>query len=177
MIFEDEKAALRKEFKRMVAIYSEEELAVHSETALHKLENDASFVEAETVMLFWSLPDEISTHAFIEKWSKHKTILLPVIVGDDIYPHVYENPDKMEFGLFHILQPKTKVFDDEIDLVVVPGQAFDKNGHRLGRGKGYYDRFLSKYEGEKIGICFTFQFTDYVPYEDFDIPMDKVIVG
>lgn len=171
----EEKAAMRKEIKRMFSIYSPEELQAHSEMALHKLEIDPAFVEAQTVMLFWSLPDEVNTHAFIEKWSKHKTILLPVIEGNDIYPHLYENPHEMSFGLFHIAEPKTKVFEDKIDLVVVPGQAFDRAGHRLGRGKGYYDRFLSQYQGEKIGLCFMFQHTDYIPFEDFDILMHRVV--
>ncbi|MCF0205812.1 MAG: 5-formyltetrahydrofolate cyclo-ligase, partial [Bacteroidales bacterium] len=64
----------------------------------------------------------------------------------------------------------------DFDLIIVPGVAFDRNGNRLGRGRGYYDRFLCKYpKVEKIGICFDFQLLEEIPTEPTDIRMDKVV--
>jgi len=64
---------------------------------------------------------------------------------------------------------------DKIDLVLVPALAYDHNGHRLGRGKGYYDRFLKKLNAYTIGIAFEEQILDYIPYDDNDVKIDEVI--
>lgn len=61
------------------------------------------------------------------------------------------------------------------DLLLVPGLAFTKQGHRLGRGKGYYDRYLEKYSGQKWGICFENQIVENIPMDEFDVPMNLVI--
>ena len=63
----------------------------------------------------------------------------------------------------------------EIDLIIVPGVAFDAQCHRLGRGRGFYDRLLSSLHAPKIGICFDFQLVPSVPVESFDHPMDHVV--
>ena len=63
-----------------------------------------------------------------------------------------------------------------IELVVVPGMAFDKQGHRLGRGKGYYDRLLPKLTNAyKLGVCFPYQYIEEVPTDEHDIRMDEVL--
>ena len=65
---------------------------------------------------------------------------------------------------------------DEIELAIIPGMAFDRAGHRLGRGKGYYDRLLSRLKAAKLtGICWAFQLLDEVPSEPHDIPMHNII--
>jgi 5-formyltetrahydrofolate cyclo-ligase len=175
MSFQEEKKGLRIEIKKLLQIFSKEELATFSEIALEHLEKDPVFQKADTIMMYWSLNDEVNTHAFIEKWSKKKTILLPKIVDDKIEAHQYKGTDALEIGLFNILHPFTDKYDDKIDLVVVPGRAFDLKGHRLGRGKGHYDNFLKDLSSYKIGLCFAFQVLDYVPSEDFDITMNKII--
>ncbi|HQG08910.1 MAG TPA: 5-formyltetrahydrofolate cyclo-ligase, partial [Dysgonamonadaceae bacterium] len=64
---------------------------------------------------------------------------------------------------------------DSIDLIIVPGVAFDRKLNRLGRGKGYYDRLLSQLKSPKIGICFDFQLLESIPVEDWDIKMDMIV--
>lgn len=177
MSLTDEKNALRKEIKAKLNAHSNEDLEQHALLALHHLELDTDFLQSKTVMIYWSLADEVPTHTFIEKWSKSKTILLPRIKGENMIPVPFTSIEEMDLSEYNVPQPISHVFEEEIDLVIVPGRAFDKSGHRLGRGKGYYDRFLKNYHGTKIGLCFHFQYTDYVPYESFDIPMDKVICG
>jgi 5-formyltetrahydrofolate cyclo-ligase len=87
--------------------------------------------------------------------------------------------DTLERGAFGILEPTGEVFLDynQIELAIVPGMAFDKAGHRLGRGKGYYDRLLPNLHCPKIGLALPCQIADEIPTEEWDIFMDEVIFG
>lgn len=128
------------------------------------------------MMLYSSLPDEVQTHDFIERWRNEKRIILPTVVGDDIIPVELGKDISFAIGDFDILEPQSEPYHGSYDLIVVPGMAFDRNGNRLGRGKGYYDRFLCKHlTTNKIGICFDFQLVEEVPTDDNDIRMDEVI--
>lgn len=142
------------------------------------LEAHPAFRAANTILLYHSLKDEVDTHAFIRKWSREKRILLPVVTGDDLELRLYTGPEDLTVGAYGIEEPTGALFTDysAIDLIVVPGVAFDRDGNRLGRGKGYYDRLLPRIPSAyKIGICFPFQVVDEVPAEPFDIRMDEII--
>lgn len=144
---------------------------------LNQLEQHPAFCAAKTILLYHSMKDEVFTHSFIEKWSKSKHILLPVVKGDDLELCSYSTIDDLAIGAYGILEPVGTPFReyDKIDLVIVPGVAFDSSGCRLGRGKGYYDRLLPKIAAPKIGICFPFQLVDEIPTEELDVRMDQVI--
>lgn len=151
-----------------------------SAEALAALEAHPAFGAARTVLLYHSLPDEVDTHAFVEKWSGAKRVLLPVVVGNDLELRCYTGLHDLAVGAFGISEPTGELFTDygSIDLVVVPGVAFDRLGNRLGRGRGYYDRLLPRIpHARKVGICFPFQIVDRVPAEAFDIRMDEVVSG
>lgn len=171
----EDKKTLRKEISKRIKTYPAEVLDYKSVLALQKLELEPAFINAQTVLLYWSMDDEVNTHAFTEKWSKQKTILLPVLINKKMEAHPYIGKDNMKVGPFGILQPTPTKHKVSIDLVIVPGRAFDPKGHRLGRGKGFYDAFLKNFKGIKIGICFDFQLEDSIPIESFDIRMDKLI--
>lgn len=171
-----EKKELRQHIKILKKQHSKEQLMNQSEQIMGKLEQHPDFIKAERVMLYSALPDEVQTQAFLEKWHLKKTIILPTVVGDDIIPVAYGKDTEFATGDFNILEPQNEPYTGGFDLIVVPGVAFDANGNRLGRGKGYYDRFLCQHlEVKRIGICFDFQFVDEVPSEPFDIRMDEVI--
>ncbi|EJW99876.1 5-formyltetrahydrofolate cyclo-ligase [gut metagenome] len=92
--------------------------------------------------------------------------------------HRYTGPQNLVVGSYGILEPIGEAIQTytSIDLIIVPGMAFDKQGHRLGRGKGYYDRLLPKIpQAYKIGICFPFQLLEEIPTEPFDICMDEIL--
>lgn len=127
--------------------------------------------------MYYSLKDEVQTHDFIDNWSNQKIILLPVVIKDDIELRLYTGKEHLAEGAFHIGEPIGEAYTsyDSIDLVIVPGVAFDENGNRLGRGKGYYDRLLPHIKATKIGICFPFQLLKKIPTEPFDKKMDKII--
>ena len=171
-----DKKELRFHIKTLKKQHSKECLLEQSKLILNKLENNKSFIEAKTVMLYSSLPDEVFTHDFLKKWRNEKRIILPTVVGDDIIPVELSKDTEFAIGDFNILEPQNNEYTGNYDLIVVPGVAFDRNGNRIGRGKGYYDRFLCKHlDVNRIGICFDFQLVDEVPTEDNDVKMNEVI--
>lgn len=157
--------------------YSPRELLEKSAGILAKVEALPEFRQARTVAAYWSLPDEVHTHNFIEKWCGRKRILLPVMCGDtELELREYRPGCAMTEAAFRIREPEGAVFPpEEVDLFLVPGMAFDRRNHRLGRGKGYYDRLLAGTAGMKVGLCFDFQFFDEIPSGPHDVPMDRVI--
>lgn len=148
-----------------------------SDEILGRLEESPLFQSAHTILLYHSLPDEVHTHQFIDRWSKEKQILLPVIVGGDLELRHYAGAKDMSLNTYGISEPCGMRFTayNEIDLAIIPGMAFDSKGNRLGRGKGFYDKLLPHIQAPKVGICFDFQLLDEVPAETFDVKMDHVI--
>lgn len=171
------KQDIRKNIAQLKHSFSAEQKDTESNEILHTLESLDCFRQASAILLYHSLPDEVNTHEFIKKWSNHKTILLPVVTGSELAVRKF-SPDTMTKGAYGIEEPNgTDVTNyDTIELVIVPGVAFDKKGNRLGRGKGYYDKLLPKLtNAKKIGICYSFQLCEHIPNEKHDIPMDTVI--
>ena len=105
---------------------------------------------------------------------------LRTLLGDADTIVAYYSLDSLCKGAFGIMEPigEPMPTDTHIDAVLVPGMAFDAECHRLGRGKGYYDRFLSSLTSplpQLIGVCFDFQKVDIVPTETFDVPVDVLV--
>ena len=147
---------------------------------LTKLSRHPRLAEARIVLLYSALPDEVPTQPLLNRLTTEgKTVLLPRVVSDtDMELRRYTGPNDLEPGAFGIMEPTGELFTDYdlIDVAVVPGMAFDREGHRLGRGKGYYDRFLAQLPHiYKIGICFPFQLVDKVPADAHDMLMDEVV--
>ena len=171
-----DKKELRANIKLLKKQHTKEQLLEQSELILAKLERHPDFRNARIVMLYSALPDEVQTQAFLEKWRHEKKIILPTVVGDDIIPVELAENTGFAVGDFNILEPQNEPYTGGYDLIVVPGVAFDRNGNRIGRGRGYYDRFLCKHlDVKRIGICFDFQLVDEVPTEPNDIKMNEVI--
>lgn len=170
----------KKELRRWVRLckqrYSAGQLAGWSAVLLGRLEAHPAFRSARVVLLYYALPDEVQTQAFVEKWSREKTVLLPVVKGEELELRRYTGTAGLRKGSFDIDEPCGEAFTayGRIDLALVPGMAFDGQGNRLGRGKGYYDRLLPQLEAYKIGLCFQFQVCEAIPTEAFDCPMDEV---
>ncbi len=150
-----------------------------------KLLSDSALAEAKVVLAYYALPDEVSLKKMISSFvDVGKLVLLPEVVSEtDMILREYHSDSDLKVGAYDILEPRGKVFSDYelIDLALVPGMAFDKNGNRLGRGKGYYDRFFSKVLEKagrlpySIGVCFPFQLVDSVPTDKHDFSVDMVV--
>ena len=134
----------------------------------------------KVIMLYSALPDEVPTQTLMaELVAQGKTVLLPRVINEkDMELRYYTGPQDLHKGAYGILEPTGERYTDyeAIDVAIVPGMAFDAERHRLGRGKGYYDRFLSRVPYlYKIGLCFSWQIVDRVPCDEHDMVMDEVI--
>lgn len=174
----ESKQLLRKEIAALKRIYTKENLQKRSEDILRFLEKTPLFQKAQCIALYNALPGEVQTASFIHKWYKQKQILLPIVIGNDLKLLPYKGDESLKAGAFGIMEPiddGTVIPDDDIDMIVVPGIAFDKDRNRLGRGKGYYDRLLSALKASSVGLCFDFQLKNRIPVEPFDRKVDLVI--
>lgn len=171
-----DKRDIRRKIKAMKQMLLESEKAEAAERAFARLEETAAFIMAERILMYHSLPDELSTHGFLRKWGSRKHFYLPRVNGVNLDILPYEE-SRLELGAFHIEEPtgNDTVSAEDIELVIVPAVAFDRKGNRLGRGKGFYDRLLSETKATKIGIAYEFQIVDEIPVEPHDVAMDIVI--
>jgi 5-formyltetrahydrofolate cyclo-ligase len=174
------KNELRQKVKNLKSEFSFDAKKEMSKSIFEQIELDRDFKRAHIVFAYWSMPDEVHTHDFVQKWAQSKTILLPVVDGDRLILRKFEGVEKMkEEGKFKILEPQGDAFTDfdMIDYAIIPGVAFDKFNSRLGRGKAFYDKILGQLEAKKIGVCFDFQYFDVIPVNQFDMPMDFVVTN
>lgn len=176
----ENKKEIRAYIRALKKQYSNEELIELSRPVTDKLLRHKKVKEAQTILMYYSLADEVYTHDTITKLvNMNKTVLLPRVIDDEnmIICHYKSDKDLSE-GAFHIMEPIGEEFTDynRIELCIVPGMSFDSNNNRLGRGKGYYDRFLAKVPNSyKIGVCFDFQKLKEIPSGKYDINVDEVI--
>lgn len=172
------KADIRREIRRRKTLHTQDELRRISDAVVERLLTMPLWHDARTVLLYHSLPDEVCTHSLIRMAVQGKTVLLPVVNGDDLVLRRYSADDALQQGAFNILEPKGNDIEDyaAIDLAIVPGMAFTSQGDRLGRGRGYYDRLLPRLtNATKIGLCWSFQLIDSLPTAPHDIRMDGVV--
>ena len=138
------------------------------------------FRAARTVAVFAALPDEPATDEVLARGASTRRVVLPRVEGDAMRFYACR-PDALVFGAFGILEPQGErpCPAGEIDLVVCPGVAFTADGRRLGRGRGYYDRYLGDpaFRGFRVGVCYAHQLVDDLPVEPHDVRMDRVITG
>ena len=171
-----EKSEIRRKIKNLRMMLSEMEKASAAEEVFSQLEKTAAFMLADNILMYHSLPDELSTIKFLKKWHDRKRFFLPRVNGVNLDILPYEET-RLELGSFHIEEPTgDDVVDvDDIELMIIPAVAFDRKGNRLGRGKGFYDRLLSSSRATKIGVGYEFQLFDSIPSEPHDVAMDMVI--
>lgn len=175
----EEKKNLRREIRQRKQLVSEAEKAGLSHQLCQQVEQLPEWQTAHTILLYHALSDEVSTRELLQRWAGQKNLLLPVVDGDDLLLKPYRPQMHLSPNQWNILEPTadTESFSDyqAIDLALIPGMAFDKDGHRLGRGKGYYDRLLPRLSCPTIGICFPFQKVEKIPVEPWDIPVQRVL--
>lgn len=146
---------------------------------IFRLPNFDSF---KTVLCYVSTPIEVDTHKIIKKLLEQgKIVAVPRCVDGtrDMKFYCISSFEQLEKGTFGVLEPKIseceKLRDFRNSVCIIPALMFDSEGYRLGYGKGYYDRFLSKFSGTKIGICFEECFVDKLPHGFYDVAADILI--
>ena len=185
MAIEQEKEKIRTAIREKLHAQTTKERAQKSNLIATKLQKDGAFKQATTVMFYYSTEEEVQTQGLISKaLSEGKKVLLPCVDknADEIRPVEIKNLEQdLAVGSYSIMEPKprinSKVSMNEIDLVIVPGLAFDQARYRLGRGGGFYDRFLSKLPRNvvMIGLAFNFQIVKTLPVTELDIQVTRVI--
>lgn len=172
----EEKRQIRIKVRDLKELLSEEQKQKEADAVFIKIEYLPEFKAANSILIYWSTPDELPTHDIIKKWCQTKLIILPSIKGDKLVLKSYTSEEKLIQKVLGIWEPNlSQTYQGKVDLVIVPGIAFDQNRNRLGRGKGYYDRFFKKNKLTKIGVGFDFQLFNSIPTEKTDVQMDKII--
>ena len=168
------KSELRKEIKNRKRQFTSQQLSELSFAVIMRLLAHQRLKDARTVMLYYSLPDEVYTHTLVDSLlASGKRVLLPRVTGEGTMElRLYTGPQSLEQGAYNIMEPVGEVFTDyaQIDLAVIPGVAFDRQLNRMGR-ETVVEQHL------KIGICFDFQLVESIECEEHDIRMDEVISG
>lgn len=178
---EKKKKLLRKEIKEVLNKYSVSDLKERSSIIQSHFFSLPEYQKLSLPMSYVSTGREVYTHDLIKKVIADKNaVAVPFIAGNEIIPCKIGNFEDLERGVFGILQPTTEADSmplSALDMIIVPGLAFDRQGNRLGRGKGFYDRFLQSVNPKtlKIALAFSFQIVKRVPITANDVSVDKVI--
>lgn len=173
------KKSLRKQFLQELKSLSKEEKHSMNDWLTEQFFQHPFYKEAKTIATYLSFPHEFQTAKLIEQAQKDgKTILIP-----KTYPHgkmdfVLYEPEKLERNSFGLLEPQgefTIVDPSQIDLIHVPGLAFNPSAYRIGYGGGYYDRYLEHFPGHTISTLYPCQIQDFQP-DSHDIPVEEVLI-
>lgn len=178
------KKTLRTNILEKRSLLNKKEIKDKSQSIMNSLLNLDAYKNAQRIMTFVSMEKEVDTHPLIQQIISHnKSVVVPITVNKtkELLLSDLFSLSELEIGDYDIEIPKTEftrlVDPKTVDLILVPGLAFAKDGHRVGYGGGYYDRFLEKIDKSvpKIGIAFDLQIVDKVPVEPFDIGVDLII--
>lgn len=176
------KSELRQKVRAKLKNVSPAKRKSDSEKVCTKLKEQPFFQSAGSILFFAPLPDEVDLWPLLEETiCGEKVTTLPFFDADEqIYTsrrvknlHVEILPGK--FGIREPAASCIEITPDDLDLILVPGLAFDRLGNRLGRGKGFYDRLLKHFRGKKAGVAFDEQIVDAVPEEKADVKMDFIV--
>ena len=177
------KTDLRARIKRQRRSLAPNEVAERSGRVATALEEWPFYEEACTILFYASFQNEVDTFCLMSRaLEAGKRVVLPrvQVVGKRLHLHrVKSLENNLESGPYGIKSPASgcpKVAPSDLDLMVLPGLAFDRQGFRLGFGGGYYDRLLESLNPEiiTVGLAYEFQVVDEVPHEDHDQPVQYV---
>jgi len=177
-MIDQQKKELRKKIRGLKKDFTLDQKKEKSEQIFFKIEQLPEFAESKVILTYWSMDDEVFTHNFILKHYNEKKIILPVVKGDVLELKEFKGLSNLKKDeVFGIEEPVGEVFQDleTIDMIIVPGVAFDNELNRMGRGKAYYDKLLKTTNALKVGVCFDFQMVEKVPVDKYDIKMNKVL--
>ena len=176
------KQELRQRMLRKLGGLSQETKAQAEDLLKDRLSEHYAFKRAQTVMMYMAMSLELSLSSCIQMaWDAGKMVVLPRVNGKDLEICRVSNLEgDLQVGAYNVLEPRQHcdvVQSDDIDLVFVPGVAFDRLGARLGRGKGFYDRLLNNLPETclTIGICFKAQLLKSIPYGPNDVCVREII--
>lgn len=177
-----DKRQIRKAVKDRLASMSEEIRAIQIKRIHENLLRQNIWSDARTIGLTIAMPLEIPTRPLIQKaWETSKAVAVPKCEPNEkkltfFKLTTFDQLESVYFGLLEPIPAKTKrLSPSDLDLLIVPGLAYDARGFRVGFGGGFYDRFLTGYEGIKLALAFEDQIFDELPNESHDMPVDFIV--
>lgn len=171
-----DKRILRNKYKEIRKNIKNRELL--DDIIFNKIIELKEYKQSYLILIYVSLNDEVDTFKLIEHSLKiGKRVAVPKCEGDNIVFYNINKLSDLEEGRFRILEPRTnEVIDNFSDSIcIIPGVAFDKESNRIGYGRGFYDRFLERYNGTKIGLAYAECICGKIDADTNDIKMDIVI--
>ncbi|MEX2671813.1 MAG: 5-formyltetrahydrofolate cyclo-ligase [Phycisphaeraceae bacterium] len=178
-----QKKSLRARLRQQLMAVAVDDLAHRSTLAAIRLAESEEFARASAIMIFLPLRCEIDARPLaLRAWQQQKTVTVPLVSYQQkhMLPVVIRSLDEpMRADQYGVRVPATHepLPIDMVDLVVVPGLGFDRLGHRIGRGGGFYDRFLaqSSFQGMTCGYALDEQLVDHVPIHAHDVPLNMLV--
>lgn len=172
-----QKNALRQHLEMKRRAMTKEEAAALSSAVVARLESVPEFQNGRNVMLYYPIRNEVDVRPILDAYRDTKVLLLPVVLKRHrMELRQYTGPESLKKGRYNIPEPIGERYTGHIDTIIVPGVGFDRQLHRIGRGGGYYDRFLKKHpEAKKVAVAYDFQIVDNVPVNRFDRKVDAII--
>lgn len=154
---------------------SESEISRASEKIMRNLFAEQNFIKCPDVGFYYPHKGEVDTRKMIERSILFgKTVYLPKIIHDEMVFCKFAGFENLVKGKYEIMEPAESE-EGEPKIIIVPAIAFDLEKHRLGFGKGYYDKWLHKHEALALGVCYQWQLVNKLPKEEHDVQMDKII--
>ncbi len=168
----DNKKNIRGQVLNIRNSLSEEEIKKRSKIIMGLLLDWEKFNQSQNVGFYVSKGKEVFTKNIL---NINKNIYLPFI-GNHMEMNFSSYDGDLERGRFGVFEPaKKKIFEGKLDMMIIPGVVFDRNGARIGYGGGYYDKFLNNINTTKVGLAYNFQVKDEIPFEEHDEKMDFII--
>jgi 5-formyltetrahydrofolate cyclo-ligase len=177
------KKALRQQLRKRLDALTPAEVQALSSQVCEQLTAQAEYNKAEIMMTFLSLPHEVdTTHLILRAWQERKRVLAPKVSWEQrrmLPVEIRSLTQDLVITQLGIREPTTgpPIPISMIDLVIVPGIGFDEQGNRLGRGRGFYDRFLAhpEFRGVSCAVAFELQMTDAVPADSLDVRVNMLV--
>lgn len=178
------KDAVRKQVLQARNRLSAEEVCLLSEKVLNNLRKQSFFNNSAHIMVYLDFKNEVKTDLIINYClENNKNVYVPICIPEthELCISGITSLEELQSGHFGIREPKPeyiRLFDSRlVDLLLVPGVAFDSSGNRIGYGAGYYDRFMRRLEPgvTKAALAYSFQIIDTIPSGEYDIPMDYIV--
>ena len=174
-----DKKTLRKQIRDQKRAMTPEEIQRSSEALGEKFLESALYKQAKTIYGYLPYNQEVRTVPMLERaLADGKKVAVPKVYGEEMRFIYLTDLSQVEIGYAGIPEPIADgpVGDDPTALVLMPGLAFDREGHRIGYGGGFYDKFLAAEPNHPtIALCYAFQMVEELPVEEFDIPVDCVL--
>ena len=183
---QEHKSFLRHELRQAVKKITKNSRRHRSQKISRSLMRSAEFKRAHHIMIYVPIAGEVDTRDFLSQaFCQDKNIYIPKInsTTKKMTPIQIKNPkSELKRGTYGIMEPHgrhlKRLNPAKLDLVIVPGLGFDRSGGRLGRGVGYFDRFLKRAKKAKtIGLAFREQIRKKIPMERHDVYLDRVMIG